>query len=210
MKKINLILCAVALVGTAFFASCSNESTTPTINFVTETTTNNKYSVTGSLTRVEANKTVTAGVASTTDRTQTDVISITKGYSDITWTESKVHDGNKSKAYTVSFNGVYGTTNRQVTRGSTTTQEFLTDPDEESVDLESFELYKIDDDFFFFTEDGQAVKATAAELESGEDFTLSLEYSVVRDNLGNRLSTDTDVNTTTTTYKYNLKFAAAK
>ena len=61
MKKINLILCAAAVACVGFFVSCSNGATE--ITFVNQTTTKNLYSVTGSVTTIEADKTVTSGVA---------------------------------------------------------------------------------------------------------------------------------------------------
>jgi len=211
MKKINLILCAAAVACAGFFVSCSNGATE--ITFVNQTTTKNLYSVTGTITETWANKTVTSGVAGTSDRTTTIVDTITKGYATITWTDYAKDDGNMGSKYTISFEDLKGTDdNTQVVTGTTTTTAFDTNPTEGSLWENSIELYKIDDAFFYMDKNyGQFVKASADNLESGDDFTLTLEYSEVRDNMpDDRLTTNTDVNTTTTTYKYELKFAAAK
>ncbi len=210
MKKINLILCAAAVACAGFFVSCSNGA--PEITFVNQTSTKNYYSVTGSLTTIEADKTVTSGVAGTSDTTTTVVDTITKGYATITWTENAKDDGNMGSKYTISFDNLKGTNdNTQVVTGTTTTTAFNTNPTEGSLSEDNIELYKIDDAFFFMNvTEGQFVKVSADNLESGDDFTLSFEYSNVDDNMGTRLTTNTNVNTTTTTYKYELKFAAAK
>ena len=208
MKKINLILCAAAVTCAAFFVSCSNSASEYT--FVNETTTRNLYSVTGTYTKIEADSTVTSGVAGTADETETTVKTITKGYATISWTDSETLKGNVSNEYTISFDGLKGTTQSKTDVGTTAGTLAPANPTEGSLNLSSISLRKIDDVFCVFTEDGQAVKVSADNLESGEDFTLTIEYSEVEDNLGYRLTTNTDVDTTKTTKKYDLKFVAAK
>lgn len=209
MKKINLILCAAAVACAGFFVSCSNGA--PEITFVNETTTKNLYSVTGSVTTIEADKTVTSGVAATDDETDTTVETITKGYATISWNEYTSDEGNMSRAYTISFEGLKGTSQSKTDVGSTAGTFAPATPTEGSLTVGNITLYKIDDAFFYISDsEGKYVKVSADNLESGEDFTLSLEYSIVEDNLGEVLTTNTDVDTTTYTYKYELKFAAAK
>ena len=212
MKKINLILCALALVGTAYFASCSNDSVAPTIDFVTSNTTKNYYSVGGTYITVAQDSTVDAsGVAGTSDAKVTTKKQITKGFATITWNESKQWDGNISQAYTISFNGLKGYQVSQTYSGATLVSDYpSTNPDPTTQTLDTIYLYKIGEDFYYESDDGEYVKASAAELESGEDFTLSFSYSIVDDNAGVLASDSKVVDKTTTTYTYSLSFKAAQ
>lgn len=216
MKKINLVLCAAAVACAAFFVSCKNEAETPEITFVNQTTTQNKYSVTGTYTEVVADATVNAaGTASTTDPTVTTKTTVSSGYANVRWTEDKTYTGNESYSrYSINFYGVNGTENTQRKSGTTVTQEFATELTVQPLVIDGIALYKIGENFYYETEDGQYIKATVGEgFESGEDFKLSLTWSEVVDNLG-WVTTDATVSKasdkTKTTYTYDLSFKAAK
>lgn len=207
MKKINYILCAMALSGAVMFVSCKQEA--PQYNFVTSETTKNQYSVTGTITTVVANKTVNSeGTAGTTDRKSTTVKSISAGYATVSWTDSKVLEGNASNDYSIEFSELRGTAKTEVKAGETEVTPFPTELTTTDQTLSKIVLNKIDDAFFFVNPDGKFEKVPVDNLESGADFTLSYSYSTVVDNAGYVASDSKVVNTTTTTITYNLTFKA--
>ncbi len=207
MKKINYILCAIALGGAVMFASCKQEA--PQYNFVNNITTTNQYSVTGSITTVYANKTVdAAGTAGTADRTSTTVQAISSGYATVSWTDSKSAAGNASGDYAINFFDLKGTSKTEVKAGETVETPFPTELTVSSMSLEKVVLYKIDGAFFITNPDGKFEKVTADKLEDGDDFTLSYSYSTVVDNAGFVAEDSKVVNTTTQTTTYNLSFKA--
>lgn len=207
MKKINYILCAIALAGAVMFASCKQEA--PQYNFVTGISNTNQYSVSGTVTTVIANKTVNAeGVAGTADSKTTTVKSITAGYSRIEWEDSKVREGNVSDEYTITFSDLFGTVKQQVMSGETEVTPFPTEVTAASQTLEKIYLYKIDDAFFIMSTAGEAVKVTAGDIESGDTFNLKISYSLVTDNAGEIAEDSKVVNTTTETISYDLTFTA--
>ena len=116
MKKINLILCAIA--ATAFFASCNNG--TPKFNTYTSESYTNKYSVSGTYEKSVANKTVDAnGTAGTSDQTVWTKKNASAGYATISWNESKISEGNASGNYRLKLTDLYGTSQTKTDVGST-------------------------------------------------------------------------------------------
>jgi len=214
MKKINSILCVCVIAATAFLASCKN---TAEYNFVTSTSTYNRYSVTGTYTEVVANKTVDSnGTAGTSDVTDTTVRTITSGDAEISWTESKVLEGNISNQYTIDFKNLYGKSQSKQDVGSTAG---TFSPAEPTINYfgsgADFKLYfnKIDDAFFMKNDDGDWSKITVTgDLESGEDFDIEVSTKKTVDNFGNsyRAEDAKAQNITTTTKTYKLSFKNAK
>lgn len=227
MKKINLILCAIA--ATAFFASCNNG--TPKFNTYTSESYTNKYTVSGTYEQSIANKTADAnGTAGTSDQTSWTKKSASAGYATITWNESKVLEGNMSDAYTITFDSLYGTSQSKTDVGATAGTYAPAEPNSQTILFDeqmvyndngyyyytsrNLELYKIDDAFYYGNGNGELFKATVTgDLESGEDFTLALTFSSTSDsyNYLNPIASDSKLqNYTTTTKTYTLSFKNAK
>jgi len=209
MKKINLILCACALAGSAFFASCKNNA--QEINFVTSTSYENRYTISGTYQTVSADNYVSeAGVASTTNETRTNIYNISSGYARIYWTDSEaIKEGNYTTWYGVNIGNVRGTHQSKTDTGSVAGTLAPANPTEESIPLYWLQFYKIDDEFFYRTNDGEAVQVkVTGDLESGEDFSIVLEYKETVDNTGTIAATSKEVNETTTTTTYKIDFKA--
>lgn len=208
MKKINLILCACALAGSAFFASCKNNA--QEINFVTTTSYENRYTISGTYQTVSADNYVSeAGVASTTNETTTTIKTLTSGYATISWTDSEVLEGNVSNEYSVDFTNERGTTQSKTDVGSVAGTLAPANPEEGYAPIPNLTLSKIDGEFFYRTDDSELVKATVTgDLESGEDFSIVLEYKETVDNTGTIAATSKEVNETTTTRTYKIDFKA--
>lgn len=226
MKKINLILCAIA--ATAFFASCNNG--TPKFNTYTSESYTNKYTVSGTYEKSVANKTADAnGTAGTSDQTSWTKKSASAGYATITWNESKVLEGNMSEKYRLTLTSLYGTSQTKTDVGATAGTYAPAEPTAGTITFDEvsyydddnrqyvyyeFDLYKIDDAFYYGNGNGELFKATVTgDLESGEDFTLALTFSSTSDsyNYNNPIASDSKLqNYTTTTETYTLSFKNAK
>ena len=226
MKKINLILCAIA--ATAFFASCNNG--TPKFNTYTSESYTNKYTVSGTYEKSVANKTADAnGTAGTSDQTSWTKKSASAGYATITWNESKVIEGNISGNYRLKLTSLYGTSQTKTDVGSTAGTYAPAEPTAQNIsfdtayeyddygnttDVYEFDLYKIDDAFYYGNGNGELFKATVTgDLESGEDFTLALTFSSTSDfyDFNHPIASDSKLqNYTTTTETYTLSFKNAK
>ena len=230
MKKINLVLCAAAIACTAFFASCKNNAAeTPKWKLQNEqTTVLNEYSVSGTITTVTANKTVSAaGVASTTDTTTTVNQIISSGYAEITWTDNSNWDGNYSNqnGYNVKFETVkgYQWSSTQVGTGTPTGTAPNT-PNIASTSIPTLTFYKVGSKFYYEaslastdTTSTNTVTAkslvevksfTAEDIEAGKDLTISFSYSDVKNNNNYQATTALNSDKTTTTVTYNLVLKA--
>ena len=223
MKKLNLILCACAIVIAGLSVSCKNETierkNVGYKNYL------NSYTISGTTTKVTVNKVVDTDGTTITNNTETITDTIGAGYATISWEDVK----------TYSTNGVAFSIESKITKLKETKKTKDKDDNEttnyEDMDVvaymggsavsDSMTLNKIGKKYYLSNNSGYIIGEgfECADLDSGKDFTLSftvtekknvdyIDPSNTWQGVKYLDKDDKSENTITTTTTYDIKFTA--
>lgn len=218
MKKLNVILCACAIAIVGLSVSCKNEpEERKNVGYKNY---QNSYTISGTVTVAINDKVCDADGTVGSNDTETTTISVEKGLSNIYWTTSKTYSTNGIE-YAIYFNSVQGKySSESVDKDGNKT------PGAEKENISNLPPYismpsritlcKIGKKYYLaedMTGDDDYLPVSdgfeCADLDSGNDFTLSFSYVEKENNLANPIAVDSKAeNTTTTTTTYNIKFTA--
>ena len=231
MKKINLIVCAVAVAFAGALVSCQNQPTE--MNDVTIINHLNSYDVSGTVTTTTEVKGVSTSGADGKENggtykvVKTVTAAKTVGGS-VSWSEDATLTANYDNEFNVSYDGgdatsktvVTGTTITNGTSTDLTTGESTYDythvvgedeDEDDTLDSKSFDIVEIDGAYYVLIANQKV--AVTADLTSGETFTLKFSYTTNTSTKNTNKDKDdkvtgTDESSTKVTVAYDLKFTA--